>query len=280
STKFASPFSKVKVPRALRFIFLGLLIRRWRLWATAALILPEAVRLKRFFAQLLVFILGTFGPFPTSPVAAARHARWRRWRGQLPSLAHALRRGAVYTEAADGRQERRGATGGAARWLRRPRCGAAVRQKSGSALNRDLVGVRVDPHAHLLATPHDGGSEILAVLSEIAEIAVALGLEQVERMRDAHRAWAGVGALSGGRARWRIGGASRRRGSQRNAARGGEKRARERGGSQAVHVKPPVCRDVGRATAPASDIWPAHEPRLSAGLKLRQARPLISATSP
>src|SRR5580658_6722862 len=58
STSRASPFSRTKVPRALRFIFLGLLIRRWRLWATFALILPVAVRLKRFFAPLLVFILG------------------------------------------------------------------------------------------------------------------------------------------------------------------------------------------------------------------------------
>jgi hypothetical protein len=38
------------------------------------LILPDAVRLKRFFAPLLVFILGISVPW----YATARHARWRR----------------------------------------------------------------------------------------------------------------------------------------------------------------------------------------------------------
>src|SRR5258708_16325408 len=62
------------VPRAWRFICFGFEIRRCRLWATLALTLPEAVRLKRFFAPLLVFILGIFGPFEKGVVTAARHA--------------------------------------------------------------------------------------------------------------------------------------------------------------------------------------------------------------
>src|SRR6185503_7904540 len=44
------------LPRALRFMLFGLEIRRWRLCATPALILPVAVREKRFLAPLLVFI--------------------------------------------------------------------------------------------------------------------------------------------------------------------------------------------------------------------------------
>src|SRR6185437_5262624 len=48
------------LPRALRFMLFGFEIRRWRLCATPALILPVAVREKRFLAPLLVFILGIF----------------------------------------------------------------------------------------------------------------------------------------------------------------------------------------------------------------------------
>src|SRR5262249_35304826 len=51
------------VPRALRFICFGFEMRRCRLWATFALTLPVPVRLKRFFAPLLVFNLGIFGPW-------------------------------------------------------------------------------------------------------------------------------------------------------------------------------------------------------------------------
>src|SRR5216683_4915364 len=68
------------VPRAWRFICFGFEIRRCRLWATLALILPEAVRLKRFFAPLLVFILGIFGPFEKGLGTAARHALGARAR--------------------------------------------------------------------------------------------------------------------------------------------------------------------------------------------------------
>jgi hypothetical protein len=59
-TNVESPLASNVVPRALRFIFCGLEMRRWRLWATFALINPVAVRLNRFFAPLFVFILGIF----------------------------------------------------------------------------------------------------------------------------------------------------------------------------------------------------------------------------
>src|ERR1700730_16637239 len=58
NTSLASPFCKVVVPRALRFICLGLLISRWRLWPWFILIFPVAVRPKRFLAPLLVLSLG------------------------------------------------------------------------------------------------------------------------------------------------------------------------------------------------------------------------------
>src|SRR6185312_5738338 len=54
---------RVIVPRALRFICLGLEMRRCRLCATFALTLPDAVRPKRFFAPLFVFSLGISDPF-------------------------------------------------------------------------------------------------------------------------------------------------------------------------------------------------------------------------
>src|SRR5437763_6030726 len=76
STSLASPASRVVVPRWRRFCCFDLLISRWRLWPQLRLILPVAVRPKRFFAPLLVLRLGIFRPLPM--VAAARHARLRQ----------------------------------------------------------------------------------------------------------------------------------------------------------------------------------------------------------
>src|SRR6476646_2263987 len=90
------------VPRAWRFICFGLEIRRCRLWATLALILPEAVRLKRFFAPLLVFILGIFGPFEKGSLNGVE-ACPRRPRAAMPPG-----RGAGYSDGGGERQGRGG----------------------------------------------------------------------------------------------------------------------------------------------------------------------------
>src|ERR1700740_2203802 len=58
STSLASPGSIVVVPRRSRLPCLDLLISRWRLWPQFRLILPVAVRPKRFLAPLLVLSLG------------------------------------------------------------------------------------------------------------------------------------------------------------------------------------------------------------------------------
>src|SRR5205085_6450153 len=71
------PFSMVVVPRRRRLPGLDLLISRWRLLPQLRLILPVAVRPKRFFAPLFVFSLGISNPW--FKVAAARHARGRPW---------------------------------------------------------------------------------------------------------------------------------------------------------------------------------------------------------
>ena len=57
-TIFSSAAHNTVVPRALRMNFRERLIMPWRLPAWPALILPEAVTLKRFLAPDLVFILG------------------------------------------------------------------------------------------------------------------------------------------------------------------------------------------------------------------------------
>src|SRR5437763_10156649 len=67
----------VVVPRRRRLPGLDLLISRWRLLPQLRLILPVAVRPKRFFAPLFVFSLGISNPW--FKVAAARHARGRPW---------------------------------------------------------------------------------------------------------------------------------------------------------------------------------------------------------
>src|SRR5947208_6409607 len=60
STSLESPASRVVVPRWSCFCCFDLLISRCRLWPQLRLILPVAVRPKRFFAPLLVLSLGTF----------------------------------------------------------------------------------------------------------------------------------------------------------------------------------------------------------------------------
>src|SRR5207248_10261124 len=62
STSLESPFSIVVVPRRSRLPGFDLLISRWRLLPQLRLTLPVAVTPKRFFAPLLVFILGIFRP--------------------------------------------------------------------------------------------------------------------------------------------------------------------------------------------------------------------------
>src|SRR6185437_5886110 len=124
----------------------------------------------------------------------------------------------------------------------------ATRQDQGrSALDRDLIGIGIDVDARLLAGPGHRGLEILAVRLEIAEVAVAFRLEQIERMRHALRGGAIVGAASALRTRRSQGGRFGRRGrrSGRGAggrvsgksdpAHSGKKSARESGGSQTVH---------------------------------------------
>src|SRR5437899_12881121 len=67
----------VVVPRRRRLPGLDLLISRWRLLPQLRLILPVAVRPKRFFAPLFVFSLGISNRWFN--VAAARQARGRPW---------------------------------------------------------------------------------------------------------------------------------------------------------------------------------------------------------
>src|SRR3989338_59524 len=71
-TIFASESFRIMVPDASRMNFVVRLIMPWRLPATPAFTRPEAVKLKRFFAADLVFILG----ISISMVAGvARHAK-------------------------------------------------------------------------------------------------------------------------------------------------------------------------------------------------------------
>src|SRR5690606_188741 len=57
-TRPSSPLDRILVPRLVRMYLALWLIRRWRLPATPAFTLPVAVKLKRFLAPDLVFILG------------------------------------------------------------------------------------------------------------------------------------------------------------------------------------------------------------------------------
>src|SRR5690606_26052432 len=57
-TRPSSPLARILVPRLVRMYLALWLIRRWRLPATPAFTLPVAVKLNRFLAPDLVFILG------------------------------------------------------------------------------------------------------------------------------------------------------------------------------------------------------------------------------
>src|SRR6202011_2483815 len=80
-TSLASPGSIVVVPRRSRLPLVDLLISRWRLWPQFRLILPVAVRPKRFFAPLFVFSLGisTSRLRPAAPRHLARRPFERRY---------------------------------------------------------------------------------------------------------------------------------------------------------------------------------------------------------
>src|SRR5690606_24944176 len=57
-TRPSSPLERILVPRLVRMYLALWLIRRWRLPATPTFTLPVAVKLNRFLAPDLVFILG------------------------------------------------------------------------------------------------------------------------------------------------------------------------------------------------------------------------------
>src|SRR6266576_316221 len=59
-TRAVSASARISVPRFWRMYLALWLISRWRLPATPCLILPVAVRLKRFLTPLLVLSLGIF----------------------------------------------------------------------------------------------------------------------------------------------------------------------------------------------------------------------------
>src|SRR5947208_5776598 len=107
----------VVVPRRRRLPGLDLLISRWRLLPQLRLILPVAVRPKRFFAPLFVFSLGISNPW--FKVAAARHARGRPW--LLNRGGAACRRLKARVIAAPPRECKAGAP------LQRFRCGVFLR---------------------------------------------------------------------------------------------------------------------------------------------------------
>src|SRR5437764_5043137 len=67
------------LPRSCRLFLVGLLVRIWRLYACERLMLPLPRTRKRFFAPLLVFILGMM--LLLSLFAA--HGGALRWRGFL-----------------------------------------------------------------------------------------------------------------------------------------------------------------------------------------------------
>src|SRR5215469_4951247 len=116
-------------------------MRRWRLCATLALILPEAVRLKRFFAPLLVLSLGI------SVLSRRRLVTGGKACPQAPRRREPLHRRkarVIPAAAAQGKRPcqsaRRGAPTGCDIW------------SGGSALAADLTGIGIDQHPELLAT--------------------------------------------------------------------------------------------------------------------------------
>src|ERR1700720_1697346 len=96
----------VVVPRCSRFCAFDLLISRWRLWPQLRLILPVAVRSKRFFAPLLVFSLGIFGSL--IEVMAARHALGRPKLFERPGAAcRRLKARVIATDPGESKMARR-----------------------------------------------------------------------------------------------------------------------------------------------------------------------------